>query len=84
MRTVKQAFDRIYRDSAKSGRLFVLTIHPYLMGQPFRARFLDDALRHLRRRKRVWSASASEIVEWYAETTAAPKSQSPERRARRE
>ena len=70
VRTVKQAFDRIYRDSAKSGRLFVLTIHPYLMGQPFRARFLDDALRHLRRRKRVWPASGSEIVEWYAETHA--------------
>ena len=72
VRTVKQAFDRIYRDSAESGRLFVLTIHPYLMGQPFRARFLDDALRHIRRRKRVWSASASEVVEWFAETQAVP------------
>ena len=67
VRTIKQAFDRIYRDSAATGRLFVLTIHPYLMGQPFRARFLDDALRHLRRRKRVWCASASDIVEWYAQ-----------------
>ena len=66
-RTVKQAFDRIYRDAAKSGRLFVLPIHPYLMGQPFRIGFLDDALRHIRRRKGVWSASAGEIVDWYAQ-----------------
>ena len=83
VRTVKQAFDRIYRDSAKSGRLFVLTIHPYLMGQPFRARFLDDALRHIRRRKRVWSASASEVVEWFAQTHAVLGSQSPDQRATR-
>ena len=72
VRTVQQAFDRIYRDSAKSGRLLVLTIHPYLMGQPFRARFLDDALRHIRRRKRVWSASGAEIVAWFAGTQATP------------
>ena len=84
LRTVKQAFDRIYRDSATSGRIFVLPIHPYLMGQPFRARFLDEALRHLRRRKRVWPASASEIVEWFAETTAVPELQSPDGRAGRE
>ena len=64
-RTVKQAFDRIYRDGAKSGRLFVLPIHPYLMGQPFRIGFLDDILRHVRRRKGVWSASGSEIIEHY-------------------
>ena len=68
VRTVKQAFDRIYRDAAKSGRLFVLTIHPYLMGQPFRIGFLDDALRHMRRRKGVWSASGGEIVEWYSQS----------------
>ena len=82
VRTVKQAFDRIYRDSAETGRLFVLTIHPYLMGQPFRAQFLDDALRHLRRRKRVWSASASDIVEWFAETHAVRQSNPPDRRPR--
>ena len=82
VRTVKQAFNRIYRDSAETGRLFVLTIHPYLMGQPFRARYLDDALRHLRRRKRVWSASASDIVEWFAETHAIRKSNPPDRRPR--
>jgi peptidoglycan/xylan/chitin deacetylase (PgdA/CDA1 family) len=74
-RTVKQAFDRVYRDAVRSGRLFVLTIHPYLMGQPFRIGFLDDALRHMRRRKGVWSASGGEIVEWYSQAASTPHSQ---------
>ena len=64
-RYLKEAFDRIYRDAAKSGRLLVLTIHPYLMGQPFRIGYLDDALHHVMRRKGVWTASAGEIVDWY-------------------
>ena len=37
------------------------------MGQPFRIGFLDDILRHVRRRKGVWSASGGEIVEWYSQ-----------------
>ena len=66
-RNVKQAFDRIYRDAANSGRLFVLPIHPYLMGQPFRIGFVDDILRHVRRRKKVWSESGGKIIEWYSQ-----------------
>lgn len=64
-RHLKQAFDRIYRDAARSGRLLVLTLHPYLIGQPFRIGRLDEALRHIRRRRKVWSATGAEIVDWY-------------------
>src|SRR5687768_9028751 len=31
-----EAFDTVHRDSAAGGRAFVITLHPWLMGQPFR------------------------------------------------
>jgi len=86
-RNLKQAFDRIYRDSSRSGRLIVLTIHPYLMGQPFRIGYLDDALGHMVRRQKVWPATGGQIVDWYrqrcSEISAAKYSSGPLRRGDR-
>lgn len=62
---LKEGFDTLYHDSAASGRLLTLNLHPWLIGQPFRIRYLDDALGHMVRREGVWAASGSEIIDWY-------------------
>jgi len=58
-------FDGLYRDGAKSGRLMVVNIHPWVMGWPWRSKYLDRALAHISRSPGVWKASASEVVDWY-------------------
>ena len=60
---VMEAFDTIYVDGAKSGRLFSLNLHPWLIGQPFRIKYLDQALGHIMRRQAVWAATGSEITD---------------------
>jgi allantoinase len=65
-RMIKSAFDVLYRDGARNGRLMVITLHPWLIGQPFRVGVLDDALNHIRRRGGVWAATGAEIVDWYS------------------
>lgn len=67
---LKEAFDAIYRDAVQSGRLLVLNLHPWLIGQPFRIGFLDDALAHMTRHQGVWAASGQEIVDWYRKSLA--------------
>ena len=62
---VKESFDALYRDGADSGRLLVLNLHPWLIGQPFRIGFLDDALGTIMRRQGVWASTGSQIVDWY-------------------
>lgn len=66
-RIVTESFDRLHEDGAEAGRLLVFNVHPYVMGQPFRIRYLDRALRHILDRDGVWTATAGEIVDWYAE-----------------
>ena len=44
---LKDAFDTLYRDGEQNGRLMVLNLHPWLIGQPFRIGYLDDALSHM-------------------------------------
>ncbi len=68
-RHLKEAFRRIYRDAEPTGRLMVLMLHPYLIGQPFRIGFLDEALASMVRRQRVWAALGRDIVESYCRAT---------------
>ncbi|MBI4639773.1 MAG: polysaccharide deacetylase family protein [Candidatus Tectomicrobia bacterium] len=62
---LKEGFDTLYRDGAQNGRLLVLNLHPWLIGQPFRIGYLDDALGAMMRRQGVWTGTGSEIVDWY-------------------
>jgi allantoinase len=62
---LKQSFDTMYQDGSSNGRLIVLNLHPWLIGQPFRIGVLDDALGYIMRRQGVWATTGSEIIEWY-------------------
>ena len=62
---LKDSFDTLYRDGAANGRLLTLNLRPWLMGQPFRARYLRDALDYMTRRQGVWMATGGEIAAWY-------------------
>jgi peptidoglycan/xylan/chitin deacetylase (PgdA/CDA1 family) len=62
---LKDGFETIYRDGESNGRVLALNLHPWLMGQPFRIGYLDDALGYMMGRQGVWAATGSEIVDWY-------------------
>lgn len=66
---IVDAFDRLYQDGARSGRLLVLNLHPWIVGQPYRIKALDDALRHIMSHGEVWAATGGEIVDWYLKQT---------------
>jgi allantoinase len=45
---VKDQFEQLYADAAAgSGRVMALALHPFVIGQPFRAKYLDQALEYL-------------------------------------
>jgi allantoinase len=61
---LKRALEVMHEDATESGRLMVLNLHPWLIGQPFRIRFLADAIAHIAAIG-VWAATGSEIIERY-------------------
>ena len=63
-RMVEDAFDTLYTDGLKSGRLMTLSLHPWLIGQPQRIRCLDDALAYVCRHAGVWRATAGQVADW--------------------
>jgi allantoinase len=61
----KEQFDWLYRESAQSGRMMNIGLHPHVIGQPFRIRALRDFLGYVRQFDDVWFATREAIAEWY-------------------
>jgi peptidoglycan/xylan/chitin deacetylase (PgdA/CDA1 family) len=62
---VGEAFRVLHREGAVSGRLFGLSLHPWVIGQPQRIRYLDRALANIATFDDVWQATAGEIARHY-------------------
>lgn len=57
-------FDLLYREATpENGRLMAISLHPWVIGQPYRIRALEEALAHIMRHRGVWTATGSEILD---------------------
>jgi len=61
-RMMIDTFKVLYRESAESGRVMPLSLHPYITGVPHRIGSLDKGLEYICRHDDVWFATGSEIV----------------------
>jgi peptidoglycan/xylan/chitin deacetylase (PgdA/CDA1 family) len=65
LRMVCDQFDTLYEEGARGGRVMAIPLHPFIIGFPFRIRYLDKALEHICSHKDVWRATGWEIAEWF-------------------
>ena len=65
LRMVRDQFDTLYKEGAESGRVMCLPLHPFIIGLPFRIKYLDEALRYICSHEGVWRATGWEIADWY-------------------
>ena len=70
LQLVKDQLDQLYADAEDSGRVMSLVLHPFVINQPFRHRYLDQALEYIANHPGVWLTTSDEIAEHYAATTA--------------
>jgi peptidoglycan/xylan/chitin deacetylase (PgdA/CDA1 family) len=68
---IKDQFDVLYEDGATTGRVMSICLHPFIIGHPFRSKYLADALAHIAARHEVWLATGAEIVDWSRKAQAA-------------
>jgi peptidoglycan/xylan/chitin deacetylase (PgdA/CDA1 family) len=62
---IKRQFDRLYAEGANSGRVMCLAVHPHVIGQPHRTKYLDLALAYIKSFPDVWFATGRQIAEHY-------------------
>ncbi|WP_040685679.1 polysaccharide deacetylase family protein [Nocardia vinacea] len=57
---VKDQLDRLYEES---GRVMALALHPFVIGQAFRIKYLEQALDYVANHPGVWLATSDEIAD---------------------
>jgi peptidoglycan/xylan/chitin deacetylase (PgdA/CDA1 family) len=62
---VKDQFDVLYEEGASNGRVMCIALHPFIINQPFRHKYLDEALRYITGHDDVWLTTSDEIADWY-------------------
>ena len=58
-------FDTLYAEGAKNGRVMTIPLHPFVIGLPFRIRYLDKALEYICSHDGVWKTTGSEIADYF-------------------
>ncbi|WP_329396897.1 polysaccharide deacetylase family protein [Streptomyces lydicus] len=70
VRVVKDQLDQLHEDAADGGRVMSLALHPFVTGQPFRHKYLDEALEYVTNHPGVWLTTSDDIATHYAGTVA--------------
>ncbi|TNC29456.1 polysaccharide deacetylase family protein [Amycolatopsis alkalitolerans] len=65
-RIVLDQFEQLLDDSATTGRVLALPLHTFIVGQPFRAKYLARVLRAITSTPEVWVCTGDDIAEHYA------------------
>jgi peptidoglycan/xylan/chitin deacetylase (PgdA/CDA1 family) len=61
---VKDQFDTLYAEAeGQGGRILAITLNPWVIGCPYRVRYLREALDYVVGHKGVWSATGQEILD---------------------
>lgn len=66
VRMVRDQLDQLWQDAEAGGRVMALALHPFVIGQAFRTRYLDEALNHIVDHPGVWLTTSDEIAAHYA------------------
>jgi peptidoglycan/xylan/chitin deacetylase (PgdA/CDA1 family) len=61
-------FNLLYKEaSAQAGRMMAISLHPWIIGQPYRISALEQALAHIHSHPGVWSATGAEILDAWSD-----------------
>lgn len=64
---VVDQFDRLYKEGETSGRVLALCLHPFIINQPFRQKYLEKALAYIAGHDGVWLTTSDDIAAHYAD-----------------
>jgi allantoinase len=63
--TVTDWFDQLYADGVRSGCVMTVALHPFIINQPARHRYLAEALEYIAGHDGVWLTTSDEIASFY-------------------
>lgn len=62
---LKSQFNELYAESARTGKMMNIGLHPHVSGHPHRMQFFRDFLSYVKQFGDVWFAKREEVADWY-------------------
>jgi peptidoglycan/xylan/chitin deacetylase (PgdA/CDA1 family) len=62
---LKSQFNELYAESAKTGKMMNMGLHPHVSGHPHRMQFFRDFLSYVKQFDDVWWTTREEVADWY-------------------
>ena len=66
-------FEQIYKDAKGSARVMAISVHPYIMGAPHRAKYFRRIFEKIRKKRDVLFWTGSQIADWYMKVGPKPQ-----------
>jgi len=63
VRLVQDQINTLYREGG--GRVACVALHPFIIGQPFRIKYLEEVLEYVAQNNDIWVTTSDEIADWY-------------------
>jgi len=70
LRRGRDAFDRLYAESADRAKFLSVAFHPYLSGVPHQIKYLEELFEYVGRQPGVAFWTGEQILDWYRSTQA--------------
>jgi allantoinase len=58
-------FEQIYADAKDSARVMAISVHPYIMGAPYRTKYFRRIFEKIRKKRDVLFWTGEQILDWY-------------------
>src|SRR5512135_3724677 len=65
LRRTIDSFDRLYAESRERPKIMSIAIHPYISGQPFRIKYLEQIYDYVNKHEGVVHWNGEQILSWY-------------------
>ncbi|MDM9385146.1 polysaccharide deacetylase family protein [Chlorogloeopsis sp. ULAP01] len=63
---IKDQFEQLWEDGEKQGRIMAIGLHPFIVGQPLRLKYLKQCLLHIKNKPNSWLTTGEGIYEWFS------------------
>jgi allantoinase len=64
---ITDQFDQLWHDGETNARVMAIGLHPFIVGQPLRLKYLKQCLLHIKKKSQTWLTTGEEIYKWFAE-----------------
>ncbi|MBB43972.1 MAG: polysaccharide deacetylase [Rhodospirillaceae bacterium] len=65
LEVLKEQFDQLYSESASTGKIMSVGLHPHVSGHPYRIRAIREFLEYANSYSDVWWATREQVADWY-------------------